>query len=84
SPLQQRHKSLIDDVLGKIRLSFIIIENDNVVDALVQYIKNDAIDLIVVANTKHTSLDKFVLPSVINGISAQVNIPMLVLQNIRK
>ena len=61
-----------------------MIENDDVVASVVNHIQEDGIDLLVLANTKHTSIDKFVLPSVIDGISAKVNIPMLILQNIRK
>lgn len=84
SQLQEKHKKLIDEVLCKIPLSFTILENTNVINTIVKYINNNGIDLLVLTNTKHTSVDKIILPSVIDGVSGKVDLPILVLQNMRK
>lgn len=84
SNIQKKNKKLIDEVLCKTSLNLNITKSSDAKNTIVNHINSKAIDLLVLANTKHTSLDKIMLPSVIDSVSAKVGLPILALQNIRE
>ena len=78
---QEDNKGFIKDTLRDNKVNFYIEDNQNIADAVKNYIKEKNIDIITMVNTQHSFLEDMLFPSTIDKISLGLEIPLLAMQN---
>lgn len=81
---QQDNQRFIKEELHKNKINFKTINNKNISNAIYIYIKENSIDMLVMVNTKHSFFENMFFQQTIDKISLYVDIPFLVLQNIKR
>ncbi|WP_308992873.1 universal stress protein [Mariniflexile litorale] len=81
---QQNHQDFINEALCKNKINFKIVDNKNITNAIYTYIKENDINMLVMVNTRHSFLENILFQSTIDEISLYIEIPFLVLQNMRR
>ncbi|RSK40423.1 universal stress protein [Mangrovimonas spongiae] len=81
---QEDNQNFIKEELCRSPINFKTIESKNIIKAIYDYVENEAIDMLVMVNTRHSFLEKILFKSTIDEISLQIKIPFLALQNIRR
>ncbi|WP_411895740.1 universal stress protein [Winogradskyella sp. A2] len=74
---------LIEELEG-LELKFETVDKKDVSKAIMHHIEAYKIDLLVMANTRHSYLEDMLFRSKVDEISLHTNIPFLALQNIRR
>ncbi|WP_372756463.1 universal stress protein [Mariniflexile sp.] len=81
---QQDNKDFIKDELCKSEVEFITINNKEITTTINNYINQSNIDMLVMVNNRHTYLEDILFQSTIDKIGLSINIPFLVLQNVKR
>jgi nucleotide-binding universal stress UspA family protein len=81
---QKDNKDFLADVLRDNTINFATVDNKSITNAIHTYIKEHAIDMVVMVNTRHSFLENILFQSTIDEISLYIDIPFLALQNIRR
>jgi len=81
---QEDNQNFIKDELCKNEIIFKTLKAKNVKKAIDDYIKEINVDMLVMANTRHSFLENILFRSTIDKISLQIDIPFLAMQNIRR
>jgi len=81
---QEDNREFIKDELSKNKVEFKTVKDQNVVNAINQYINEHDIDMLVMVNTRHSFLENILYKSTIDKVSLSLDIPFLAMQNIRR
>ncbi|MFD2724678.1 universal stress protein [Hyunsoonleella rubra] len=81
---QKENKDFIKDELCKNTINFIIENNKHLINSIFKYIKENAIDMLVMVNTEHSYIENIVFQSPLDELSLNLDIPFLSLQNIKR
>ncbi|WP_347925554.1 universal stress protein [Pontimicrobium sp. SW4] len=81
---QEDNQDFIKEALYKNSIHFKTIKNKNITNGIYKYLKEYKIDMLVMVNTRHSFLESILFQSTIDKISLHIDIPFLVLQNIRR
>ena len=81
---QEDNKQFISDAICNNETNYIIINNENFIEAINTYIKKNKIDMLVMVNTRHSYLENILFQSAIDILSLNLHIPFLALQNTRR
>ena len=81
---QEDNRDFIKVALEQNHTKFNTIINDNIVDAILDRINTNNIDLLVMVNTRHSFLEYLLYSSTIDKINLNLKIPFLALQNINR
>ena len=81
---QEDNMQFIKDALCNNDTSFNIVNNENFIEAINTYIKDNNIDMLVMVNTRHSYLENILFQSAIDILSLNIQIPFLALQNTRR
>jgi nucleotide-binding universal stress UspA family protein len=81
---QEDNQAFIKETLSKNPINFKVTNNDNVVDAIHQYLNEHSIDMLVMVNTRHSFLENILYQSSIDILSLELKIPFLAMQNMKR
>ncbi|MBC8757051.1 universal stress protein [Kordia sp. YSTF-M3] len=81
---QEDNQQFLRDELCKNTLNFKTTNNTSISNAIYTYIKENAIDMLVMVNTRRSFLEDILLQSTIKKLSLYIDIPFLALQNVRR
>jgi len=81
---QEDNQNIIKDELCNNKINFITINAKNISKTTYKYVKENAIDILVMVNTRHSFLENILFQTTIDKMSLQVNIPFLALQNMSR
>jgi len=81
---QEDNRDFIEEGLCKNTLNFKTINGKNITNTIYTYLKENKIDMLVMVNTRHSFLESILFQSTIDKMSLHIDIPFLVLQNIRR
>ncbi len=81
---QEDNLHFLRDELCKNTLNFKTENNSSISNAVYTYIKENAIDMLVMVNTRRSFLEDILLQSTIKKLSLYIDIPFLALQNLRR
>lgn len=81
---QLDNQAFLNDELCKNTLNFKTVYSTNIVDGIHGYIKENGVDMLVMVNNKHTFSENIIFQSTIDKLGLHLDIPFLVLQNIRR
>jgi nucleotide-binding universal stress UspA family protein len=81
---QQNNQSFLKDELCKNQVNIKTVKNENITNAICNYIEENDVDLLVMVNTRHSFFENIFFKSKIDEISLRIDIPFLALQNIRR
>jgi nucleotide-binding universal stress UspA family protein len=79
---QVDNKKFLEDSLPNARLSFVRTAVENRVKAILSYIKENDMNLLVMVNSRHSFLEDMLYRSTIDEIGLSPTIPFLVMQNL--
>jgi len=79
---QLDNKKFLEESLPHARLSFVRTGVDNRATAIMTYIKENDMDLLVMVNSRHSFLEDMLYKSTIDEIGLSPTIPFLVMQNL--
>src|SRR5690606_27105744 len=78
---QEDNQAIIKETICKTKINFYTEHSKKIADTIQNYIKNNAIDMLVMVNTQHSFLEDMLFPSNIDKVSIDLKIPLLALQN---
>jgi len=78
---QEDNQAILKKELGSFDPNFYTANAGKVAQSIKKYIKNNAIDLLVMVNTQHSFLEDMLFASTIDAVSIDLAIPLLALQN---
>lgn len=78
---QEDNQAFIKETICKTKIDFHIEHSKKIAETIQNYIKNNAIDMLVMVNTQHSFLEDMLFPSNIDIVSVDLKIPLLALQN---
>ncbi|MCL8007281.1 universal stress protein [Gelidibacter japonicus] len=78
---QEDNREFLKETICKTEVNFHIVKSKNVAETIQNYIKDNAIDLLVMVNTQYSFLEDMLFPSTIDKVSLDLKIPLLALQN---
>lgn len=78
---QEDNQTFIKDIVCKTELRFYTKNGKNVAESIQNYIKENAIDMLVMVNTQSSFLENILFPSTIDKVSLDLEIPLLAMQN---
>lgn len=81
---QEDNQHFLKEELCKNTLHFKTENNSSISNAVYTYIKENAIDMLVMVNTRRSFLEDILLQSTIKKLSLYIDIPFLALQNVRR
>lgn len=81
---QEDNQSFIKDELCKNKINFMTLNAKNISKAIQNYLKEKAMDMLVMVNTRHSFLENILFQTTIDKISLNTDIPFLALQNMRR
>jgi len=81
SARQKDNQSFIKGTLCKTKINFHIEHSKKIAETIQNYIKTNAIDMLVMVNTQHSFLEDLLFPTNIDKVSIDLKIPLLALQN---
>jgi nucleotide-binding universal stress UspA family protein len=81
---QEDNQQFLRDELCKNTLNFKTTNNGSISNVIYTYIKENAIDMLVMVNTRRSFLEDILLQSTIKKLSLYIDIPFLALQNVRR
>jgi len=81
---EEDNKHFIKENLRNNKISFITVDGKNIAETISSYIKNHNTDMLVMINRRHSFLEYILFQDTINKIGLTIDIPFLVLQNIRR
>lgn len=81
---QEDNQKFLEEELCKNKPEFITIFNNNITDAIYNYVNDNSVDLLVMVNTRHSFLENILFQTTIDKISLNIDIPFLALQNIKR
>jgi len=81
---QEDNQHFLRDELCKNTLRFKTENNNSISNAVYTYIKENAIDMLVMVNTRRSFLEDILVQSTIKKLSLYIDIPFLALQNVRR
>lgn len=84
SKRQEDNKDFLEDELSKNKLNFKSVNKKNITKAIYNHIKENAIDMLVMVNTRHSFLEDMLFKCKVDDIALHVDIPFLALQNVRR
>jgi nucleotide-binding universal stress UspA family protein len=79
---QLDNKKFLEESLPNARLSFVITALENRAKAIMTFIKENDIDLLVMVNSRHSFLEDMLYRSTIDEIGLTPTVPFLVMQNL--
>lgn len=81
---QEDNKTFIKEELCKNTINFEVVKNRNIINSIYKYIKENYIDMLVMVNTRYSFLESLLFKPTIDELSLYLDIPFLVLQNMRR
>ncbi len=78
---QEDNQAFIKETICKNDINFDTESSKKIAETIQEYIKNNAIDMLVMVNTQHSFLEDMLFPSTIDKVSLDLQIPLLALQN---
>lgn len=81
---QKDNQNFIKSELHKNELNFMTADSKDIPITINNYVEDKNIDLLVMVNNRHTVLEEIIIQSTIDKMSLFLNIPFLVLQNIKR
>jgi nucleotide-binding universal stress UspA family protein len=78
---QEDNQAFIKETICKNEINFYTAHDKKVAETIQNYIKNNAIDMLVMVNTQHSFLEDMLFPSTIDKVSLDLKIPLLAMQN---
>lgn len=78
---QEDNQVFIKETICKNEINFYTSQSNKVAEAIQNYIKNNAIDMLVMVNTQHSFLEDMLFPCTIDQVSLELKIPLLAMQN---
>ncbi|MGB2760944.1 MAG: universal stress protein [Maribacter stanieri] len=81
---QLDNKKFLEESLPHARLSFVRTTVDNRAKAILAYINENKMDLLVMVNSRHSFLEDMLYQSTIDEIGLSPTIPLLVMQNLSR
>jgi K+-sensing histidine kinase KdpD len=81
---QEDNQIFMKETLCKNQINFKIINSNSIVEAIFKYVNDNAIDMLVMVNTRHSFLEQILFQSSIDQLSLELNIPFLAMQNIKR
>lgn len=78
---QEDNQTFIKETICKNEINFKTAHNSKVAETIQNYIKDNAIDMLVMVNTQHSFLENMLFPSTIDKVSIDLKIPLLAMQN---
>ncbi|TBN04340.1 universal stress protein [Hyunsoonleella flava] len=81
---QEDNKAFIKEELCKNSINFKIVKSRNIINSIYKYIKENYIDMLVMVNTRQSFLESLLFKPTIDELSLYLDIPFLVLQNMRR
>jgi len=81
---QEDNRLFIEEELNKNPVHFKTVDNKNITNAIFTYVKENAVDMLVMVNTRHSFLEELLFPSTVDKMSLNIDIPFLTMQNVRR
>jgi nucleotide-binding universal stress UspA family protein len=81
---EEKNKNLLKDFFKYNITSFITVGRENIEKTVSTYVKNHNTDILVMINRRHSFLENILFKDTINKIGLSIEIPFLVLQNIKR
>ncbi|GGG33383.1 universal stress protein [Bizionia arctica] len=81
---QEDNKMFIKNELCKNQINFTFIKQKDVKNTILNYLKSKKVDMLVMVNTRQSFLEDILFESTVSKISLHIEIPFLVLQNIKR
>ncbi len=81
---QEDNRLFLEEELCKNTLNFKTIANKNIAEAIFAYTKERGANLLVMVNTRHSFLEDVLFQSTVDKLSLNINMPFLVMQNVRR
>ncbi|WP_027125030.1 universal stress protein [Gelidibacter mesophilus] len=81
---QEDNQAFLKDVICKTEINFQTSQNKNVAVGIKDYIKENAVDMLVMVNSQYSFLENMLFPSTIDKVSLDLEIPLLAMQNSRR
>lgn len=78
---QEDNQAFIKETICKTKVDFYTKHSKKIADSIQNYIKDNAIDMLVMVNTQHSFLEDMLFPSNIDKVSIDLKIPLLAMQN---
>ena len=78
---QEDNQVFIKETICKNEINFYTAHDKKVAETIQNYIKNNAIDMLVMVNTQHSFLEDMLFPSTMDKVSLDLKIPLLAMQN---
>ncbi len=81
---QEDNKAFIEETICKNNISYYTTDNKKIDSAINTYVSDNTIDFLIMVNTQHSYLENILFQSTIDKISLKLEVPLLVLQNLRR
>lgn len=81
---QEDNRLFLEEELCKNTLNFKTVANKNIAEAIFAYTKEKEANLLVMVNTRHSFLEDVLFQSTVDKLSLNINMPFLVMQNVRR
>lgn len=81
---QEDNQAFLKDAICKTEVNFHTVQGKNVAGAIQDYIKENAVDMLVMVNSQYSFLENMLFPSTIDKVSLDLKIPLLAMQNSRR
>lgn len=78
---QEDNRTFLKDTVCDTEVNFYTLQGNNVAKTIQDYIKKNAIDMLVMVNTQYSFLENMLFPSTIDKVSLDLKIPLLAMQN---
>lgn len=78
---QEDNQAFMKGTICKTEINFITENSRKVAETIQDYIKKNAVDILVMVNTQHSFLENMLFPSNIDKVSLDLKIPLLAMQN---
>ena len=78
---QEDNQAFLKETICKTKVDFYTKHSKKIADSIQNYIKDNAIDMLVMVNTQHSFLEDMLFPSNIDKVSIDLKIPLLAMQN---
>ncbi len=80
-PLQQDNKQFLEQALHKAHIAFAAVPGRERAETILDYLSRQAAQLLVMVNTGHGLIDRFLVQFTLDYLGLHVTIPFLVMQN---